>query len=217
MTPPALRIPDDVARLIQGLHPDIERKVCAALEAIIAVPTCGKPLKDELAGLRSYRLARFRIVYRIADDHRIEVVAIGPRRFIYDETYEEFDKERLVDRSQATAARDPQRQRRALPKPREDCASRDQDRDRALAEVFGTAAASMQTLAAYFGVSRMTASRAVKKDQQNAVEPGVTLRHRRLAWHRRTSSGRRIGAIQRQTNFHRIPGHPDQPSIVARQ
>lgn len=32
-----------------------------------------------------------------------------------------------------------------------------------------------------------------------------------------TNSGRRIGAIQRQTNLHGIPGHRDLTSIVARQ
>jgi mRNA interferase RelE/StbE len=82
-----LRIPDEIARLIRSLHPTIKRKVRAALQAIIETPACGKPLKEELAGLRSYRIGRFRIVYRIAEDRLIEIVAIGPRRYIYAETY----------------------------------------------------------------------------------------------------------------------------------
>lgn len=83
----ALRLPEHVARLIRGLHPEIKRKVRAALQAIVEAPTSGKALKDELSGLRSYRLGRLRIVYRIAEDRRIEVVALGPRRYIYEETY----------------------------------------------------------------------------------------------------------------------------------
>jgi mRNA interferase RelE/StbE len=82
-----LRIPDEVAQLIRSLHPAIERKVRVALQTIVVGPTCGKSLKEELRGLRSYRIGRFRIVYRIAEDHLIEVVAMGPRQHIYEETY----------------------------------------------------------------------------------------------------------------------------------
>ena len=80
-----LRIPDDVAHLIRNLHPTLKRKVRAGLQAIVEVPTCGKPLKEELSGLRSFRLGRFRIGYRLADDRTIEVVTIGPRRYVYEE------------------------------------------------------------------------------------------------------------------------------------
>lgn len=73
--------------LIRSLHPTIKRKVRAALQAIVEVPASGKPLKEELAGLRSYRIGRFRIVYRIAENRSIEIVAIGPRSYIYQETY----------------------------------------------------------------------------------------------------------------------------------
>ena len=82
-----LRIPDDVARLIRTLHPEIKRKVRAALETIVSAPITGKALKEELAGLRSYRIGKLRIVYRLVGDETVEVVAIGPRRYIYEETY----------------------------------------------------------------------------------------------------------------------------------
>ena len=88
-----LRVPNDLAALIRGLHPGMKRKVRAALQSIIAVPDCGKPLKEELAGLRSYRIGRLRIVYRITDARSIEVVAVGPRREIYAETYERLRRE----------------------------------------------------------------------------------------------------------------------------
>jgi mRNA interferase RelE/StbE len=88
-----LRIPDDVAQLIRNLHPTIKRKVRAALQAIGKTPTCGKPLKEELVGLRSYRIGRLRIVYRIAEDRIIEVVAVGPRRSIYEQTYRRVMRE----------------------------------------------------------------------------------------------------------------------------
>lgn len=81
-----LRVPGDVASLIQGLHPDLKRKLRAALDAIMADPSIGKALRDELAGLRSYRIGRFRLVYRVAGSI-IEIVAVGPRASIYDETW----------------------------------------------------------------------------------------------------------------------------------
>jgi mRNA interferase RelE/StbE len=94
MEPHRLRIPDDVALLVQGLHPTLKRKVRAALQAIAETPTCGKALKEELAGLRNFRIGRFRIVYRLAENRTIEVVSIGPRRDIYQETYRRLRRER---------------------------------------------------------------------------------------------------------------------------
>jgi mRNA interferase RelE/StbE len=82
-----VRVPDEVAQLIRSLHPTIKRKVRAALQIITKAPTCGKPLKEELPGLRSYRFGRFRVVYRIVENCLVEVVAIGPRKYIYEETY----------------------------------------------------------------------------------------------------------------------------------
>ena len=81
-----LRVPGDVASLVQGLHPDLKRKLRAALDAIMADPSIGKALRDELAGLRSYRIGRFRLVYRVAGSI-IEIVAVGPRASIYEETW----------------------------------------------------------------------------------------------------------------------------------
>jgi mRNA interferase RelE/StbE len=56
-----LRVSDDVASLTRGLHPDLKRKIRSALDDVLADPTVGKTLRDELAGLRSCRIFRFRI------------------------------------------------------------------------------------------------------------------------------------------------------------
>ena len=87
----ALRVPAQVADFIRELHPQIKRKLRAALADIMADPRAGKALKDELAGLWSFRVGKFRIVYRIsartAGDRCIELLACGPRERIYEETY----------------------------------------------------------------------------------------------------------------------------------
>lgn len=68
-------------------------RVLAALAAILDTPESGKALKDELAGLRSYRLGNFRIVCRLAKHRVIEQVAVGPRRHIYEDTYRRIRRE----------------------------------------------------------------------------------------------------------------------------
>jgi len=90
-SPHVLRVPGHVADVIRGLHPQIKRKLRAALTDIVADLHVGKALRDELAGLRSFRVGKFRIIYRIGDragaDRCIELVAFGPRKRIYEETY----------------------------------------------------------------------------------------------------------------------------------
>jgi mRNA interferase RelE/StbE len=81
-----LVVPKEIQELVRKMHPDLKRKVRASLRIIVSELGSGKALMDELAGLRSFRVRSFRIIYRIADAERIELVAVGPRRRIYEET-----------------------------------------------------------------------------------------------------------------------------------
>lgn len=81
-----LKIPNHLIELIRGLHPHIKKKVRFSLEKVVNCPYTGKALKEELAGFYSYRIGNFRIIYRISEHKVIELVAIGPRRTIYEET-----------------------------------------------------------------------------------------------------------------------------------
>jgi mRNA interferase RelE/StbE len=87
-----LRVPDEVALLVRGMHPDLKRKTRASLKTILADPSSGKALKNELAGLRSFRVGTFRVIYRVMRN-MIEIVAIGPRERIYEETYRLLKRE----------------------------------------------------------------------------------------------------------------------------
>ncbi|MBI9085047.1 MAG: type II toxin-antitoxin system RelE/ParE family toxin [Desulfobacterales bacterium] len=82
-----LRISDEVAFFIKGLHPDLKKKIKAGLKQLITNPETGKPLKSELTGLNSFRIGRFRIIYRIGSGTVIGIVAVGPRKKIYEATY----------------------------------------------------------------------------------------------------------------------------------
>jgi mRNA interferase RelE/StbE len=88
-----LRVPDEIAGLVRGMHPDLKRKTKASLKTILADPSSGKALKGELAGLRSFRVGTFRVVYRVMRN-AIEIVAIGPRERIYEETYRLLKREK---------------------------------------------------------------------------------------------------------------------------
>jgi mRNA interferase RelE/StbE len=54
----------------------------------------GEALLDELSGVRSFRVNSFRIIYRIKDPTQIELVAIGPRERIYEETFRIIQREK---------------------------------------------------------------------------------------------------------------------------
>ena len=85
MRPRKLRAPEEIRALIRRMHPGLKKKVGAAIEVLLINPDHGKSLRDELVGLRSFRVGRLRIIYRVTPA-AIELVAIGPRRTIYEET-----------------------------------------------------------------------------------------------------------------------------------
>jgi mRNA interferase RelE/StbE len=80
-----LKVPTDVRDVIRRLHPELKRKLRAALTDILSDPSCGKALKEELEGYWSLRVGRSRIIYRIVGIV-VEIVAVGPRDSIYEET-----------------------------------------------------------------------------------------------------------------------------------
>ncbi len=82
-----LVVPKDVRELIRTMHPFLKKKVKASLKIILSEPYSGKALMDELSGLRSFRISSFRIIYRIKGPEQIELIAIGPRERIYEETF----------------------------------------------------------------------------------------------------------------------------------
>lgn len=87
-----IRVPLDIQALVRRLHPEIKRKVRAGLDAIIRDPEVGKLLRDTLSGLRSLRVSRFRMIYRIVSANLIEIVTIGPRRTIYEDTVKRLQR-----------------------------------------------------------------------------------------------------------------------------
>jgi mRNA interferase RelE/StbE len=89
-----LTVPDTVAGLVRSLHPLLKKKVRGAFQIILEDPFSDKELKDELAGLRSLRIGRYRIIYRMPQEGQVEIVAVGSRERIYEETYRLIQKQK---------------------------------------------------------------------------------------------------------------------------
>lgn len=77
-----LIISDELRDFLRHLPPDIKKKIKEAFGEISSDPNAGKLLREELEGLRSYKIGRVRVVYRL-ETAAISLIAIGPRKTIY--------------------------------------------------------------------------------------------------------------------------------------
>jgi mRNA interferase RelE/StbE len=93
MPVPTLKVPAQIRNLIRRLHPQLKKKVRAALADILEDPDCGKALKDELQGYWSLPIGRTRIIYRPGAGGA-EIVAIGPRKTIYEDAFRQIVQDR---------------------------------------------------------------------------------------------------------------------------
>ena len=67
-----------VQEALRSFPPETKRYIREAFEEIRRDPSGGKSLRDDLAGLYSYKALRYRIVYRIEHNTiTIIVVAVG--------------------------------------------------------------------------------------------------------------------------------------------
>ncbi|MFO1429799.1 MAG: transposase [Candidatus Competibacteraceae bacterium] len=95
------------------------------------------------------------------------MTAPSPWRNLKNQVY--LGSERFVEQLQAridpsrSLGEVPQRQRRTVERPLDYYSAYYAERDRAIAEAYRTGAYSMQAIAEYFGIGRMTVSRAVKR------------------------------------------------------
>jgi mRNA-degrading endonuclease RelE of RelBE toxin-antitoxin system len=86
-----IEIPRGLRDLIRHLPPELKAKVKSALRSNVDDPYRAKELREELAGLRSYRIGRSRVIYRIVRS-TVQIVALGPRADIYERAAAELSK-----------------------------------------------------------------------------------------------------------------------------
>ena len=92
------RISAVLDKQISHLPPDLKRQVRASLDEILKKPESGKMLSEELEGYRSYRIGRYRLVYKILED-RLVLEAVGPRRDIYERIILEIGRQKIKERA----------------------------------------------------------------------------------------------------------------------
>jgi mRNA interferase RelE/StbE len=68
---------------LAGLDFLLADAVVDALGELERNPEIGRPLRGRLAGLRSYRVGAYRIIYELRDLHTVRVVAIRHRGDAY--------------------------------------------------------------------------------------------------------------------------------------
>lgn len=83
---------------IRHLPPDLKQRIWDSIDILIDHPYAGKPLSEELSGYRSYRLGKYRLIYRIKDD-RLILEAVGPRSTIYERFVLETGRAKIRERS----------------------------------------------------------------------------------------------------------------------
>jgi addiction module RelE/StbE family toxin len=81
-----IRFTHEAARLFSKLHPENKKLIKLALYELSKAPYSGHNLQEELAGFKSYRSKRYRILYKINEvENIIEVYFIGHRKDIYEQ------------------------------------------------------------------------------------------------------------------------------------
>ena len=80
-----VRLTEEAGSAVSKLHPENKGLIRLALDDLKKNPFAGHDLHGELSGFRSYRIKRYRIIYKISEElNTIEVYYIGHRRDIYE-------------------------------------------------------------------------------------------------------------------------------------
>ncbi len=88
----SLVVADELRGLIRHLPPILKGRIKQALVEIVADPSVGKSLRDELSGLHSYRIGNIRVVYRV-EPHAVALITIGPRKTVYQKVVLELKRQ----------------------------------------------------------------------------------------------------------------------------
>ena len=80
-----VRYTREASGIIKRFHPTIKAAVRAGIRDITTDPLAGRELQFELSEFRSFRVSRYRIIYRINEEEScVEIHYLGPRRDVYE-------------------------------------------------------------------------------------------------------------------------------------
>ena len=85
MIDPGLRLTPEAHARYRRLSPAAKKHVKRALREIAANPFAGKALQADLSGYWSYRIQRYRVVYRFNEsENMLEVIHFGQHSHVYE-------------------------------------------------------------------------------------------------------------------------------------
>jgi mRNA interferase RelE/StbE len=88
-----VQIPPSLSKSLRHLHPELKAKLKNALKTLEVDPFLGKPLKEKLTGLYSYRVTHYRIIYEIRQKEVVvAVIEIAERKIVYEEVMKVLKK-----------------------------------------------------------------------------------------------------------------------------
>ena len=81
-----IRFTPEVARLLSKLHPENKKLIKNGLKELKKNPEIGGNLQEELSGFKSYRLKRYRVIYKIIEEQKeMHIYYIGHRTDVYEQ------------------------------------------------------------------------------------------------------------------------------------
>ena len=81
-----VRFTPEAAELLSTFHPENKKQIKAAIKELCQDPYSGGDLEEELSGFKSYKMKRYRILYKLNEaENVIEVYHVGHRRDVYDQ------------------------------------------------------------------------------------------------------------------------------------
>jgi mRNA interferase RelE/StbE len=80
-----IRFTETVAKALKQFHPANKKIIKSALKQLADNPYQGKSLQEDLEDFLSYKINRYRVIYKIDDENkRINIFQIGHRRDVYE-------------------------------------------------------------------------------------------------------------------------------------
>ena len=81
-----IKFTPESARVLSKFHPENKKQVKASLKVLRQNPNMGSDLQEELSGFKSYKLKRYRILYKIDEEQNcIRIYHIGHRSDVYEQ------------------------------------------------------------------------------------------------------------------------------------
>ena len=86
MTVYKIKFTPEAARLLSKLHPDNKKLIKIGLKELAKNPDTEGNLQEELSGFKSYKLRRYRIIYKMMEEQKaIHIYYIGHRSDVYEQ------------------------------------------------------------------------------------------------------------------------------------